>query len=100
MPTVYFVAANISKNQQKKLKECCQKKPISTEKGTDAWNYWKQGSNTQNFYLLKIHFNLFEIPNQVLRSCLKIYFKLLKTYIQHGHGSMGVCSSLSHVKVK
>ena len=35
MPIVYFVVANISKNQQKKLKECCQKKPTSTEKGTD-----------------------------------------------------------------
>ena len=36
MPIAYFVVANITKNQQKKLKECCQKKPTTTGKGTDA----------------------------------------------------------------
>ena len=37
MPIVCFAVANISPNQQKKLKVCWQKKPTSIEKGTDDY---------------------------------------------------------------
>ena len=39
MPIVYFVVANISTNQQKKQKGCCQKKPTATGKGTKIIEY-------------------------------------------------------------
>ena len=43
-------------------------------KAGGSWGGWKHSiyirkvsSYAQNFYLLKIHFNLFEIPNQLLK---------------------------------
>ena len=40
MPIVYFVVVNISTNQRKKLKGCCQKKPTKTGKGTKIIENW------------------------------------------------------------